>query len=1051
GRNNTDGETASPGWTLEIERFNLVSSSAGSGWIYSIVAGASPPTNFDFTIPAGAASYSVIVHHFRGADSVVAEATDNQSLDAPVDSPAVDAGSSQDLFVFTGMFGATGLPPSSSIPTGYADPYSADNNGAGPDYTNNAGGTQLSVNRTVTAQVEDPPNWSQGASRKNLYTFAVWDSGGGGGGPDPDPDLTDAIQIETFDVDASAGGQTHTLTNDVGDLANAFVRKITATDKATGRVGNTSNNAPRDAHCGIQLTGTDTLTFRKQGTVATKQVGEVWRYSGAAGGPNEFIVRGHLAVTLTGTSASVAVPGLVDRSKAVPFLTGLSTGVTSTSDYEVTTVACHIDSGGNLVVSRGRSGSETITVYVDVVEFTGSNWTIGYARSASHDSSIETCDLRSDSTGAGGSPVDISNWANATIIEASMEGDAGGETGLADVLAFVQPGANTTSITFSVTEGDGNARNDGTGYAYVLGNSEMGVTRTLDTNFAETNGTYGTTSFPAGAPTDRDLDKLALEWFATTSGTGTAHARGRLTGRITDAAGTIQHWVHRSGNNVRLSRGVIDLSALNPGSAGAGSETLTPESAAHGHSAAEPTLQPASSLSPSSSAHAQAAGQAGLSVSVSLAPSDASHGHAADDAAIDAQSSLLPDSAGHVQVVQQASLNAAAALSVIPVSHAHSADQTSLGVAGSLAIEDGDHAHEVISTALAAESVLLPGRTLHSHEADPISLASQSALAPDTSSHEHAAAASTLTVQGSISPSSSQHDHPIGSPELHPASLIAPAGASHAQATAQAALAPASALSPADVDHGHSADVTLLGVAGTLSISPGRHIHLASELVLGASNSIAPEAVASSHTSGVPALQSSSALSSQSVLSNHSADQSSLSVGGSLAPAAISHDQVASAPVLSALASLAVNDTAHSHTLDNASVAPLFNLSPTSVLHGASSSQCALNASSALSPSGLAHVHALAASALVSRSSLAPTDAYSAHFASSPIVKPPDALDPILFFEVQPENRFFNIIAQQREFVVGSDLSIFGVTAEEGFFNVGDELREFTIEKRNSG
>lgn len=392
-----------------------------------------------------------------------------------------------------------------------------------------------------------------------LGSTVIFGEGGGGGGT-----IENDILVESFDTDIGASGSTYTLTNNVGATSSAFVRKITSTDKATGPVGNTGNAGPNIAHAGVALTGADELTFYKGNSTTQKIVGEVWRYTGDAGGVNEFINRGDYAVTISSgsSSATQAVTGLVNRNDAVPILNGLSTTITSTSDYEETTVAVHINSSGEIVVSRNNNTNGTLVVYVTVVEFTGSNWSIGHGFSGSHDSSIQTVTLNTDSTGAGGSTFDVGDWGTAMIIDASMEGDTS-ETGLADVMALIQPAGTTTQVTFSVTEADAAARNDGDGYIHVIQNDDLIVDRATNTNLSEGNNTYTTNAaWPSGASTISDLDKLSMEWFVSTSGTGTAHARGRLTARITAASGTIQNWVHRSGNNIRAYYGVVDLSNL---------------------------------------------------------------------------------------------------------------------------------------------------------------------------------------------------------------------------------------------------------------------------------------------------------------------------------------------------------------------------------------------------------------------------------------------------------------------------------------------------------
>ena len=365
------------------------------------------------------------------------------------------------------------------------------------------------------------------------------------------------IKVETFDVSPSTDGTTHTLTNDVGALTAAFVKVNGATDKGSGRVGNTGNLGPRDTHMGVSLSATNQITFHKGGTLQMRKMGEVWRYTGNPGGLDEFIVRGHLSVTLgTGVPSNTVTPsGIVNRNNVVPFLTGLSSTSTSVNDHEASTVAVFINGSGDLEVSRQSTGI-AITVYVSVVEFTGSNWTIGHAVSKNHNAAAEIVTINSDSTGTGGTTVDIGNWSNA-FIEGSMQGDTG-ETGLSDNLITMEPGAATNQVRFFLQQ-DANARNDGDAYAHVIHNPGMVVTRDSNTDFPETNGTVGTTTFPAGTSVGESIDELALEWFADTTGVGTAHARGRVIARITDPTGTISHWVHRSGNVVSINKGVINL------------------------------------------------------------------------------------------------------------------------------------------------------------------------------------------------------------------------------------------------------------------------------------------------------------------------------------------------------------------------------------------------------------------------------------------------------------------------------------------------------------
>jgi len=340
------------------------------------------------------------------------------------------------------------------------------------------------------------------------------------------------IRVESFDVEVADGG-THTLNNDVGALANAFVKNNNNTRKGSaGIVGNGGNTSPRDASMAAELTATDTITFRAgSGASVHKFIGEVWRYLGAAGGANEFIVRGRVAVTLgSGVSSNTAaVSGIVAEGDCVPFMAGLSSDQTSLSDYDAATVGVRMNGSGSVEVSR-QSTTGSVTVYVTVVEFTGSNWKIGSGVSANHDSARELVTLNTD----------IDDWGK-TWLEATGQGDTS-KTGLADVMFLAYPAAATNQIYVDYQEGDGSARNDGTAYVYAIKNEDAIVSHNGSSDeILEGENSYGTSIIlPAAVNQNQILSRYSLSWFVTTSGTGTAHARGALAARITGNEGFSQ-------------------------------------------------------------------------------------------------------------------------------------------------------------------------------------------------------------------------------------------------------------------------------------------------------------------------------------------------------------------------------------------------------------------------------------------------------------------------------------------------------------------------------
>ena len=409
----------------------------------------------------------------------------------------------------------------------------------------------IAVDQFEVQYSDDGTNWTTSDtypaitwSNDQEQTFAVT-AAGGGASPDQ------AIRIETFDVSVNAG-DTHTLANDVGDLASAFVKINNTTRKGSaGPVGNSGNAGPRDAGRAAVLTATDTITFQGGHTSAQKIMGEVWRYEGPDGGDHEFIVRGRYQIDLAAgvASADAAVAGIVSEANCVPIVSGVvnTSGSSNTSDYDAATLGVRMDGAGNVEASRQSTGI-AMSVYVTVVEFTGSSWTVASAVSSSHDSAHEVVTLSED----------IGDWSTA-FIEATGQGDTS-ETGLSDCYFHAIPEAATNQVRVEYQDGDGNARNDGTAYVYVIGHPDLVVTRGQNTNLAEGNNSYGTPITIPGAAQGVDDSLQALEWFVDTSGVGTAHHRGALAARI--VGDQIQHWVHRQGNNINARYGVIDVSAL---------------------------------------------------------------------------------------------------------------------------------------------------------------------------------------------------------------------------------------------------------------------------------------------------------------------------------------------------------------------------------------------------------------------------------------------------------------------------------------------------------
>jgi hypothetical protein len=360
------------------------------------------------------------------------------------------------------------------------------------------------------------------------------------------------IQVEIIDADVTSNGQTLAIT-DVGSTSSAFIRNTGSRRMSAGPIGNTGNAGPDELSMWPELTAANQITFTRPNSINQKYIGEIWRYSGSSGGADEFISRGTFTVSL-GAGAennSVAVGAIADRNKCVCFKHGVqSTNTSNTSGWLEPMAIAYIDASNNLVVSRQDTGG-ALDVRVEVVEFTGSNWTVGYMRGAF---ASATRTLVTDSTGTGGSTFSVSDWSQAMIIENQQEGDSGTNQALEDRSHCVEPGSSNSTITTFI---DAGAANNGDIFAYVVNNAGMVVNRATATKTIPNNNSYDTTlTFPG--PTLTDLTEASIEFSSTSDGSGTAHARGNLAAYL-NTTSQIRTWAHRSGNTGNYRYGVVNL------------------------------------------------------------------------------------------------------------------------------------------------------------------------------------------------------------------------------------------------------------------------------------------------------------------------------------------------------------------------------------------------------------------------------------------------------------------------------------------------------------
>lgn len=131
---------------------------------------------------------------------------------------------------------------------------------------------------------------------------------------------------------------------------------------------------------GVNLSWVDTDTVRltrlsSGANVDYRVYFSVWEYTGSAGGANEWIVRANGTVTISsGATNTIAISGVSTVGDLVVFNRG---STSSSTDWNYDDLPVHYTVTNSKTITAERGGtSGTTTGSYEVVEFTGSNWTV---------------------------------------------------------------------------------------------------------------------------------------------------------------------------------------------------------------------------------------------------------------------------------------------------------------------------------------------------------------------------------------------------------------------------------------------------------------------------------------------------------------------------------------------------------------------------------------------------------------------------------------------------------------------------------------------------
>ncbi|MBT8269321.1 MAG: choice-of-anchor D domain-containing protein [Bacteroidia bacterium] len=367
------------------------------------------------------------------------------------------------------------------------------------------------------------------------------------------------FNVQHLQDDIGRTGGTNTGFTPVASLNNAIELANNNRKSQAGVPGSGGNLESDDLAGARQLTATGTLSYYRESASVnsnTRFNTSIWEYVGTPGGPNEFIVRGRYSVTLNGTNNNTtqALSGVVNAAKCIPFITGIMNNSTS-DDADSGTALAYLENASTLRVQKGSNGNN-VTVYVTVVEFTGTNWTVLHGDSGNSASDTGNITLSASANGIGAA-TNVSGWGNAVIFAHHIgdTGSSGTNDAIADNWPVMTPGSSNQLVDWTF-----NANHDSAGtnrhFVHVLDNTGMNVTR-FQSAFAPANET--TVNIAAAGLTS--TSEALIVGSSTSSGNGTAYGRGWRNyyfNSTTQAA----HWSHRSGNSTSHEIQIIDLSGL---------------------------------------------------------------------------------------------------------------------------------------------------------------------------------------------------------------------------------------------------------------------------------------------------------------------------------------------------------------------------------------------------------------------------------------------------------------------------------------------------------
>lgn len=293
-------------------------------------------------------------------------------------------------------------------------------------------------------------------------------------------------------------------------------------------------------------------------------------------------------------------------------------------------------------------------------------------------------------------------------------------------------------------------------------------------------------AFPyVGAGAEATEDALQAPYLELADTLGCAWFDVRTLGSFTSQSAEVAAGYFGAGSNHPKAAGYAawggyEVAYFDPGPPAV---AVTPNNAAHAHSATSPTLAQKSTVTANNGAHAHTSTSPSLATNTTAAPNDASHAQSATSPTIAAgAASVTPADAAHGHSVGSPAL--ATNTTVAPNDAAHGQSATSptvaVGGAASVAPNNAAHGHTATSPSLAAASSVTPANAAHAHTASSPTLAAASTASPANATHGQTASSPTLAFATTVTASSATHAHTATSPALAANdNAVHPANATH--------------------------------------------------------------------------------------------------------------------------------------------------------------------------------------------------------------------------------------------------------------------------------